>query len=179
MVKIWRAGNIKSLASRTAGSIVKYFDMSLPIDPQTIPLIFAPVGNLHAHEQTQWHAVAELESLLNAFGRLPDNDVTDPDEVRRRQNEMPPLLEQAAAALRLIPPRCGPSYAEALRRAQRNSGRALTASTRCMNCWRNRRTGWRSGECPAKKSTTGGSSTSTIWSGCAWRIRASLRRRTS
>ena len=96
--------------------------MALPVDPQTIPLIFAPARNLHAHERRNG-IPAELESLLNAFGRLPANDATDPDEVRRRQDEMPQLLERLSG-LWLIPPRCGPSYDEALARAQRNSGRA-------------------------------------------------------
>ncbi len=74
--------------------VVKYFDKVLPVDPQTIPLIFASSEPHPTSEEKSHAAVAELSSLVNAFGRLPANQVTDPDQVRRRQREMPALLEQ-------------------------------------------------------------------------------------
>jgi len=88
------AGNIK-VAVEDRRFVVKYFDRVLPLDPQTIPLIFAPAFDLRRPNQAKDNsASAELDAPINAFGRLPANCVTDPDEVRRRQSEMPPLLEQ-------------------------------------------------------------------------------------
>ena len=85
------SGNIK-IAFEDGRFVVKYFDKVLPIDPQTIPLIFASPEARSTEKSDA--ALAELSSLVNAFGRLPANEVTDPDQVRRRQREMPALLEQ-------------------------------------------------------------------------------------
>ncbi len=88
------AGNIK-LSFEDGRFVVKYFDTSLPVDPQTIPIIFASSSEHRPSDGDKQDAArTELNSLINAFGRLPANDVTDSDQVRRRQREMPPLLEQ-------------------------------------------------------------------------------------
>ncbi len=86
------AGKIKAVFEN-GKFIVKYFDKTLPIDPQTFPLIFAPSWTFQQRNKTRDAAPTELETLINTFGRLPANYVTDPAEVRRRQNEMPGLLE--------------------------------------------------------------------------------------
>jgi (1->4)-alpha-D-glucan 1-alpha-D-glucosylmutase len=86
-------GNIQ-VAFEGGRFLVKYFDRELPIDPQTIPAIFAagedqPAGN------TDGDAVAsELVSLLEALRHLPANHVTDSERVARRQGQIPPLLER-------------------------------------------------------------------------------------
>ena len=83
------AGNIK-LAFETGRFIVTYFDKVLPVDPQTLPLIFSPTGN--SRREARRALPRELESLIETFGRLPANNVTDPGEVRRRQEQVPVLL---------------------------------------------------------------------------------------
>jgi (1->4)-alpha-D-glucan 1-alpha-D-glucosylmutase len=86
------AGNIK-LAFENGKLVAKYFDTVLPIDPQTFPLVLAPLhnggGNGHGQD-----ALPELESLTAALGRLPVNSTTDPDEVLRRQRELPELTSR-------------------------------------------------------------------------------------
>ncbi len=72
---------------------VRYFDKVLPLDPQTIPMIFVPM-EAWQHQREHQAARDELDALLNAFGRLPSNCVTAPGEVQQRQNEIPSLLEQ-------------------------------------------------------------------------------------
>lgn len=73
---------------------VRYFDKVLPLDPQTIPMIFAPALEARQREGQGAAASEELNTLLNAFGRLPANCVTTPSEVQQRQNQIPSLLEQ-------------------------------------------------------------------------------------
>jgi (1->4)-alpha-D-glucan 1-alpha-D-glucosylmutase len=73
---------------------VRYIDQVLPLDPQTIPMIFVPAMEARQHEGMHQAASEELNALLNALGHLPANCVTAPGEVQKRQNEMPALLEQ-------------------------------------------------------------------------------------
>jgi len=88
------AGHIQ-VALETGRPVVKYFDKVLPIDPQTIPLIFGSAKEFRQPPETgNCSALAELNGLLNALGKLPENSAKDPSEVRRRQNEMPALLER-------------------------------------------------------------------------------------
>ena len=88
------AGNIKVVV-QSGRFVAKYFDKVLPLDPQTIPLVFAPAFEA-AQPNTAKNSAAfeQLDALISAFGGLPANCVTDPAEVRRRQSDMPPLLEQ-------------------------------------------------------------------------------------
>jgi len=86
------SANIK-LSCEAGHFHVNYFDKVLPVDPQTLPLVFATHN--HARHVAQRDGIpAELESLLAAFRRLPVNCSTDPGEVRRRQEEMPSLVER-------------------------------------------------------------------------------------
>ncbi len=95
------AGNMK-LACEDGHFRVRYFDKVLPIDPQTLPLIFAAQHG--AAGNPPYDGIpAELESLLTAFGRLPINATTEPGEVRRRQEEMPLLVEKLASLYRDSP----------------------------------------------------------------------------
>jgi (1->4)-alpha-D-glucan 1-alpha-D-glucosylmutase len=88
------AGNIKAVFD--GGTlVVKYFDKVLPIDPQTIPLIFTSASIFrHDGDKQIDPAMSEFNPLINSFGRLPSNNATEPEEVRRRQDGIPPLLEQ-------------------------------------------------------------------------------------
>ena len=72
--------------------VVKYFDKTFPVDPQTIPLIFGALAGPGPSELPV--SLTELRALIVAFGKLPPNYVTDPEQVRRRHEAMPPLLDQ-------------------------------------------------------------------------------------
>lgn len=85
------AGNIKVTLEHGA-FVVNYFDKVLPIDPQTLPLVFAPATHRNAAHSDGMPG--DLESLIVAFGRLPANNATDPGEVRARQEQGPALLEK-------------------------------------------------------------------------------------
>lgn len=75
--------------------VVKYFDKAFPVDPQTIPLIFASAADPRQPRSSDAHpAVVELYSLVHGFGKLPAHDATDPDRISRRQREIPSLLDQ-------------------------------------------------------------------------------------
>jgi (1->4)-alpha-D-glucan 1-alpha-D-glucosylmutase len=88
------AGNIK-VHFENGRFFVKYFDKAFPVDPQTIPLIFASAADPRKPQSTDAHpAVVGLYSLVHFFGKLPAQNATDPDHISRRQREMPSLLDQ-------------------------------------------------------------------------------------
>jgi (1->4)-alpha-D-glucan 1-alpha-D-glucosylmutase len=88
------SGNIK-VVFENGRFLVKYFDKTLPVDPQTIPLIFAVRPQAWLEEQIT-PALEELPALLHALASLPVNGTSDPKQVRRRQNEITPLVERLA-----------------------------------------------------------------------------------
>ena len=74
---------------------VQYFDKRVPVDPQTIPLIFEPLGDLRVQPVEIPEAErAELEDVLFKLRQLPPNNSTDPQPVNRRRAEAPPLLQR-------------------------------------------------------------------------------------
>ncbi len=85
------SGNIK-LCFDEGRFTVEYFDKILPIDPQTIPLIFAPAQGLQ--DEVSEGVREQLASVLNGLSKLPPNSSVDPDEVRRRQLELPDLVSR-------------------------------------------------------------------------------------
>ncbi len=87
------SGNIK-LTFEDGRFSIKYFDKILPIDPQTIPLIFGPSAENRPSDQPTSLALVELGTLRDLFARLPANNVEGPDQVRRRQDDIPKLLER-------------------------------------------------------------------------------------
>ena len=64
---------------------IKYYDNRLPVDAQTIPLIFEAV-NHEIHDQ-------ELRSVLSGLRNLPPHTATQGELVRQRQRAIPPLTE--------------------------------------------------------------------------------------
>ena len=87
-------GNIK-VHFEDAHFVVKYFDKAFPIDPQTIPLIFASAADpRRSRSNAADPAVVELYLLVHCFGKLPIHNVTDPDQISRRRRETPPLFDQ-------------------------------------------------------------------------------------
>src|SRR5262249_37136075 len=77
------AGRIKLVADEEGFSL-EYYDKQLPLDPQTIPMIFEPVVN----ELPQ-----ELRSLLSGLRNLPSHSATDGDAARQRQRTVPSLFQ--------------------------------------------------------------------------------------
>jgi len=75
------------LAYDAQGFRVQYFDKVLPVDPQTIPLIFHTAGEF----SPPGDAARELLALLAALSELPPH--TAPDS-SRRQREVPYLLRR-------------------------------------------------------------------------------------
>ena len=74
-------GHIR-LVSAANGFHIEYFDKLLPLDPQTIPMIFDPLS--HAAPQ-------ELRNLLSGLSNLPPHSTTDGDLVRQRRRAIPSL----------------------------------------------------------------------------------------
>jgi len=85
------AGNIKVIFEGET-FLIKYSDKMLPIDPQTIPLVFT--FTRHNGDDQSDPSLVEFNLLINSFARLPANNATEPEEVRRRQDEIPGLLDQ-------------------------------------------------------------------------------------
>lgn len=77
------AGHIKLLAD-DEGFHITYYDKLLPLDPQTIPMVFEPL----ASELPQ-----ELRNLLAGLRNLPSHSATDGDAVRQRRRSIPSLLQ--------------------------------------------------------------------------------------
>lgn len=75
------SGHIK-LVTDENGFHIEYFDKLLPLDPQTIPMIFEPLNG----ELPQ-----ELRNLLSGLRNLPPHFVTDGDLVRQRRRAIPSL----------------------------------------------------------------------------------------
>lgn len=77
------SGHIKLVADDD-GLHLEYYDTVLPLDPQTIPMIFELLGQ----ELTQ-----ELRNVLSSLRNLPSHNVTDGDSVRQRRRSIPSLLQ--------------------------------------------------------------------------------------
>ncbi len=83
------AGHIV-LGYREQGFRVEYFDKILPVDPQTIPLIFRLGDGLRQPGDT----ARELLALLAALAELPPHTSAEPERSFRRQREVPFLLRR-------------------------------------------------------------------------------------
>jgi (1->4)-alpha-D-glucan 1-alpha-D-glucosylmutase len=75
------SGHIKLIADED-GFHIEYFDKVLPLDPQTIPMIFEPMGN---------DLPQELRNLLSGLRNLPSHSATEGDLVRQRRRAIPSL----------------------------------------------------------------------------------------
>jgi (1->4)-alpha-D-glucan 1-alpha-D-glucosylmutase len=87
------SGRIKLVADED-GFHLEYFDKELPLDPQTIPMIFEPV----AQDLPQ-----ELRNLLSSLRNLPSHSATDGDAVRQRRRSVPSLLHALKELLAKAP----------------------------------------------------------------------------
>ena len=74
---------------------VQYYDKRVPLDPQSIPLIFEPLGDLRVQAVEIPEADrAELENILFELRQLPPNWSTEPQPANRRRVEAPALLQR-------------------------------------------------------------------------------------
>ena len=80
------------------GSFVfRYYKTVLPVDPQTIPMIFSAVGDLRTR---QGEGVEELLRILEELRGFPPNWTEDRDLALTRQNNLPILVERLAEVVR-------------------------------------------------------------------------------
>ncbi|HYX52832.1 MAG TPA: malto-oligosyltrehalose synthase [Candidatus Limnocylindrales bacterium] len=77
-------GHIKIVCDEQ-GFHVEYYDKTLPIDAQTIPMIFEPVSS-EIHEP-------ELRNILSGLRNLPLHNTTDGELVRQRRRSIGPLTD--------------------------------------------------------------------------------------
>ncbi len=76
---------------------ISYSENVVFIDPQTIPLIFEPLGELApAKDSENASSIREFRTLLADLRQLPPNSTTDPDLAARRQQEIPKLGQRLA-----------------------------------------------------------------------------------
>ncbi len=84
------------VAYENGAFVVKYSDKLLPLDPQTIPLMFASRDVQLAGADGQEPAFGRL---LEDLRSLPRNDVTDIRTIERRQHDAPQLLTRLAETI--------------------------------------------------------------------------------
>ena len=79
--------------------LVRYYEYTLPIDPQTIPMIFEPLGDLRVQPEASLSDEdrTELENVLWELRQLPPHTTVAPELVSRRQRQMPELRERLRA----------------------------------------------------------------------------------
>src|ERR1700686_3906843 len=73
------SGHIK-LVTGEGSFHIEYFDKLLPLDPQTVPMVFEPL----AHDLPQ-----DLRNLLSGLRNLPAHSATEGDLVRQRRRAIP------------------------------------------------------------------------------------------
>ena len=73
---------------------IRYFENVLPVDPQTIPIVFDSLRELAAENVQQEPALREFRNLLADLRQLAHNSSTDTELVARRQREVPVLYER-------------------------------------------------------------------------------------
>ena len=87
--------------------LVGYYDRRLPLDPQTLPRIFAPpptyttpLRGVRPDSVAEDPEVGAFRALLVEFDSLPLHSTIDPDEVAQRQRDMPFLKKRLGALVR-------------------------------------------------------------------------------
>jgi (1->4)-alpha-D-glucan 1-alpha-D-glucosylmutase len=127
--------------------VVRYYDNVLPIDPQTVPMIFEQAGNLATrHVEERWREVdrPELESIVAGMRSLPPHTVTDPELVATRRREIPGLKKRLAQLVERSPEVRG-VITDALAKVNGHAGnpRSFDALHRLLNAQAYRLAHWR------------------------------------
>ena len=81
----------------------QYYDKRLPLDPQTVPLLFETVSDLRSRcSELEWphSGLPELEVLLAELRRIPRHNTTNSEEVQVRQARLPWLKSRLAELAR-------------------------------------------------------------------------------
>ena len=123
---------------------VTYYDKHLPVDPQTIPLIFESLGDLRARANGNQAQLQELEEALRGLRALPPHKTTDPDLVQQRR-ERAPVLRRRLAVLVESSPLVRQIVEEAvqLMNGKPNDGRSFDALHRLLEAQSYRLALWR------------------------------------
>ena len=80
-----------------------YYDKRLPLDPQTIPLIFEPLGDLQGRFDGGRPQLWELEDVLRELRNSPPHSTSDPELIRQRRELVPELTRRLAALVQRSP----------------------------------------------------------------------------
>ncbi len=83
-----------------AGFFCEYYERQLPLDPQSYPLIFEPLGDLHTGRAPgDWErsGMAQFEVVLGELAALPPHGSDDADDIHHRRRALPPLKQRLAA----------------------------------------------------------------------------------
>jgi (1->4)-alpha-D-glucan 1-alpha-D-glucosylmutase len=114
------AGNIRVALHNADDGVrfqIVYRDTTLPLDPQTIPMIFpsnawepaappAPApgpADIHARSGAQEPELDELRRLLDSLRNLPTHSATDSEQVQQRRRSIPPVTAALGNLIRSSP----------------------------------------------------------------------------
>lgn len=109
----------------------QYYDKRLPVDPQTIPLLFETVSDLRSRcSELEWphSGLQELEVLLGELRSMPRHNTPDSERVQLRQQRLPWLRTRLAELGRRSPAVRG-VFDEAVRIANGQPGKPRTFDT--------------------------------------------------
>ena len=123
-----------------------YFDKRLPIDMQTVPLIFEPLGDFRARVDggPGSAALGHFESLVVEMRNLPPNQTTDASEAEQRRRAIPELRERMARLVDSSAPlRSLIDQALALCNGQPGNGRSFDPLHRLLEAQPYRLAHWR------------------------------------
>jgi (1->4)-alpha-D-glucan 1-alpha-D-glucosylmutase len=93
------AGRIQS-ALEDGTIVIRYYDKLLPIDPQTIPMIYAAIPDLRTRHGS---GLAELLQILEELRGFPPNWTEERDLVLSRQHNLPKLTVRLAELVKNRP----------------------------------------------------------------------------
>ena len=91
------------LEYREGRFFVTYYDKRLPVDPQTIPLIFKSLGDLRSRFNGDAAQSHELEEVLRSLRMLPPHNTVDPALVRQRQEQVAEVTRQLSELIERSP----------------------------------------------------------------------------
>ena len=171
--QVLESGELK-LEYRNGAFFIRYYQMSLPLDPQTYRMVLTHgLDALKKAMPPDSDELRELESILTALEHLPQRTDTDPDRLIERQREKEVIKNRLGSLAER-----SADIAEFIRHNVRTlTDRPMTraVSTIWTNCSMRRLIGSRTGRRPRMRSIIGVSSISTNWRPFAWKTPRSFR----